>query len=293
MIMALCAADGHAVEGRADDFHRVGNTGVAGFLVVRHGGAVRCHAQEAGGTQQFVVACTFSRAWGIGVHAFQLCDLVARELLANESVKGFVRIQPGDHVVAELVGMRAFGVFFRVAITIRVTGHIQPHARPPLAVAGGAQQTRDEPVQREVRLRGKVRLKGGDILRCGRQAGQIHTQAADQSGRRSLCGERQTMLAQLGFDEGIDGVRTGRGLGNGRTLDRLKGPPRTLFIGESMLGAELLGFWTCRLRALGDPFLQHLNSSRGKGRFALRHVTTFHQFQQVTLMRLSSDHRRA
>ena len=102
---------------------------------------------------------------------------VSSNLHPDEFVVGQILIQRANHPIA--IGPRgvARSVVF-VAIALTETHHVQPVTRPALAILG-----RIEHLIHEARpgLRRGITDKGGDVLRRGRQAGQVYVKPAKQS----------------------------------------------------------------------------------------------------------------
>src|SRR5438552_2051145 len=63
-----------------------------------------------------------------------ILQLVARYLLAEETVVRLIRIQAADHVIAITPGVRADQVLLQNAFAVGIPGSIEPVPRPPLAV---------------------------------------------------------------------------------------------------------------------------------------------------------------
>src|SRR5205085_10063587 len=75
-----------------------------------------------------IVSGRYDRVWIAGL------QLIASDLLADETVVGFVIVQRTDDIVAIAPRIRAVGVRF-ITVGLRITNEIEPVARPMLAVA--------------------------------------------------------------------------------------------------------------------------------------------------------------
>ena len=113
---------------------------------------------------------------------------VARELLAQEAVVGLVGVERGDHVVAVAPRVRVEDVRF-LAARFREPRNVQPMAAPALAEARGGKQLVHQVF---VRAFGTITLEGLDLLRRGRQAGEVEAQAADQRAAVGIGSGRKT-----------------------------------------------------------------------------------------------------
>ena len=91
------------------------------------------------------------------------------QLISDKPGIRLVRIKGGNKIVTIGPGIFADGILV-VPVGVRVVGHIQPMARPALAVAGAGQQGLDDFGKG---LRRSIEGKGGLLLRSRGQASQI------------------------------------------------------------------------------------------------------------------------
>ena len=114
----------------------------------------------------------------------RLHHLVTGELFANELIPGQILVEGVHYIITITPGPGAFGIFFIIALRIRVACDIQPMPAPAYAVLRRGEQTID---QLGV---GVGRLVGDEILyflRRGRQAGEVKGGAPDQRGFVCCC----------------------------------------------------------------------------------------------------------
>ena len=186
MIVALGAADGHAHERAGHNLEGFGHHLIAGVVVVGRAGAVRCHAEIAGGGELVDLV-------GLQLGMRRLHHLVTGELFANELIPGQILVEGVHYIITITPGPGAFGIFFIVALRIRVACDIQPMPAPAHAVLRRGEQTID---QLGV---GVGRLVGDEILhflRRGRQAGEVKGGAPDQRGLVRGGGKLQPLRVQ-------------------------------------------------------------------------------------------------
>ena len=159
-------------------------------------------------------------------------QLVAGQLLLDEAVVRLVLVEGVDDVIAVAPGERLFAVAL-VAVGLGVADHVQPEARPALAVLRPGQQAVEQGFVSTRRCVGHERL---DLLRRRRQTDQVEIRPADQ---RPLVGRRvrlQPLFFQLRQHERVD--RVGHPIPvlhvrhRGPT-DRLKRPPRLVGGGDA------------------------------------------------------------
>ncbi len=205
VVVAAGAAERHAEEGQS---RRVGDV-VEDFLtaLLQVGGVVFVgpQAEKPGGDH------------GIRLVRFQL---VAGQLLADESVVGQVGVEAADDVIAVAVRFRPQVVGLE-AVGLGVAHQIEPVGRHALAVVRAGQQPIDHlfvGVGRSVLEKGVLFVEGR------RQAGQVEGDAAQQA---QLLGGRRWfhpggILARE--DEGVDGVDAPGLVVDGRQVR----PPRRL-----------------------------------------------------------------
>ena len=133
-----------------------------------------------------------------GAAGFQL---VARQLLQDESVVGLVLAEGADDVVAVPPHQR-LGTVPLVAVGLGVADQVEPVPGPALAVLRRSQQPVHHPGEG---ARGGVGQKGLHFVRSGRQPGQVVIGAAQQHPLGGRRGGFQPGGFQPGQHEGVDG----------------------------------------------------------------------------------------
>ena len=171
MVMALGAGDRHAQQRTGDDLQRVGDDLIASLgRIVAAAGAVGRHPQKSGRRQQFDLL-------GRHIARDRPDDFIARQLLENEPIERFVRVESADHVIAIFVRPTANRVLGRGPFAIGVAGGVEPVPRPALAIMRRGEQTIDEPL---VGVGRSVGEKFVDVVRLRRESEQIEIGALDQ-----------------------------------------------------------------------------------------------------------------
>ena len=150
---------------------------------------------------------------------------IGGDLLGDEAIVGDVVVEGPDHVVAIGVRIGIPALFHEdVALRIGITGHIEPVPPPALAVAGAGQEPIDD-LGEGVGI--EVGLERRDLLRRGRQAGEVERRATDQGPLVGLRSRAHPLPFEAGEDEGVDRRLDPRPVPDrGRIdgADRLEGP---------------------------------------------------------------------
>ena len=190
MVVALRAADGEAQHAFADDIHAVKHRLHAKLLRV-HAALLVDHrvAQESRGHDLVLRG---------------LRQLIARQLLDHKLVVGQIAVVGVHHPVA-VKPDEAHRVLL-IAVAVCVVRGIQPVARPALAIVRRIQQCGDRALDAACGVFLISCGKGIDLLRRGRQAGQVQVQAAQQRGGVCDRGRGESFFLEPLADEGINGV---------------------------------------------------------------------------------------
>ena len=137
-----------------------------------------------------------------------LANLISRNLLADELIKGSVLVERLNHIVSVWPSVRARRVHFE-SVGIRITHHVQPMLRPTFSITRGGEQS--------IHCFGKGDLCQSRIfdeffhrIRTGRQAGQIQGRAPQQGDPICLRRRFQIVFTQRSVNEIIDGIALGR-----------------------------------------------------------------------------------
>ncbi len=179
VVVAAGALDRQPQERRADDLSRPLEHGVlVGADLVRVAvalaRAVLAVAEEMGRDQ---LIDRFGRRARPATAAGQL---VAGQLLADDSVERPVGVERADDVIAIAVGQRPVGIGAEVPVGVGVARGIEPVLAPALAVPRAGQQAIDEPL---VGVRARVVCERRDLRGRRRQAGQVETSAGGSGWR--------------------------------------------------------------------------------------------------------------
>ena len=200
-------------------------------------------------------------------------DLVAGQLLADESVVRLIAIERGDHVVAISPG-EGLGRVALVAVGLAVANQVEPVPAPFFAIMRAGEQAVDQALERAGRSVGDERV---DLVRGRRQPGEVICQPADQG--RAIRGRGR--LESLGFEPRQD-ERVNRRAAPVSPFDaRNRGPahrakrpavaPARAWPGEclpgrslarSAAGAEVSRRIRRPRQALLDPAREHLDFAR-------------------------------
>ena len=220
VVVAAGAGQGQAHHRRAQDLDLIGNhVQPLGHEVLGAGpGAVGRHAQEAGGNQRFHLVGSQ------GLNGAVVHQLVARDLLQQEAVVGFVVVEGSDDVIPVAIGMGPQIVGMDLSFGIGIAGGIQPVSAPTFPVVHGIQQPVDQPF---VGLRVGVLMVGSDFRGRRRQAHQVQVGPAYQGQAVGRGSEGEPAGLQLFQQEGIDRGPHQGALGNpgdGGASGWLKGP---------------------------------------------------------------------
>ena len=296
VIVAAGAGQGQAHHRRAQHLHLVGHhVQPLGDEVLGPGpGAVGSHAQESGSDQRFHLI----RSQGIELSV--VYQLVARDLLQQESVVGFVVVEGSDDVVPVAVGMGPQIVGMDLSFGVGVPGRIQPVSAPAFPVLRGIQQPVDQPF---IGLRVGVPVVGPDFVGGGRQAHQVQVGAAHQGQAVGRGSKTEPAGLQLFQQKGVDRVPDPIPLGDsgrGRPSGRLQGPELRgfLLVGGS-LGGSRGPVWRVFRCSVGNPAAQFLQLGRGNGADAesgivlgRRHLLGLDALQQQAFLGLARNHGR-
>ena len=182
---------------------------------------------------------------------------VTSNLLLDELVIGLVFIEGLNDVVAIAPGMRVEDVGL-LATGFGISGDIQPMTAPAFAKAGRVQILIDDALHG---IRRGVCEKGGNLIGCWRQAGEVEGKATDQGAAVGIGNGSKALGFEVGEDELVD-VRArpvgilhfGRWCG-----DRLLESPVLAAFSDVDLGLGCLGEGRCDSgirRAHLDPFLE-------------------------------------
>ena len=216
---------------------------------------------------------------------------VAGDLHPHKLVVRHVVVQRANHpvairpeVVADVVPLET--------VALAEPGEVQPVAAPAFAVVRRAEEVVDHAPVGGISRVGHERR---DLLRRGRQAGQVKIKSADQRPRIRRGAWTELFGIQPVEDERIDRVGDPIRLRDRRlvgALHRLERPP----VVPAALGrGELKRVEGIRRAPLGpgcDPVVQHLFLRLAK-RLIRRHVVAGHLFPKQTLARIPGHHRRA
>ena len=197
VIVAACAAHGEAEHGAA-----------GGAEHVVHG-VVTCALDFVRGDLRWEDSCAEKSRRREGERILGLV-FVAGELPLHELVVGHVHVQRLDDEIAKVEGVGAVVVLLESG-AFRVACHIEPVACPALAVGRGGEQFVD--------LIGEIGL----VRRIRGEAGEVQGEPACESGlvRRRIEGHALRVLQE----QLVDGLCL-------HLLQRLKGPPLAIFVGD-------------------------------------------------------------
>ena len=132
---------------------------------------------------------------------------IAGELLPGELIERLVVIVGVDHIIP--VGKNALVLVAVIPHGIAEADHIQPGHRHAFAIMRRSQQ----PVHLAFPGIGALVIhKGLHFCRCGRQAGEVETEAAQQGPAVGFRRRRQSLFFLLGPDESVDVVFRPRGI---------------------------------------------------------------------------------
>ena len=135
-----------------------------------------------------------------------LAEQVAGQLHPDKLVVGQILVPALDDPVAIGMGAghRHKTTSTRVEATdivVAIAGNVEPVASPSLAVSLRGQEPIDE---LGPGISSLVGLEGGDLFRCGGQAGEVQCGAADQGQLVGLPGRREALVSQFGQNEMVD-----------------------------------------------------------------------------------------
>ena len=197
VIVAIAAGEREAEERAAGRVHEVGHEIVpllAILLKNTRRAVVGAESQKARGDERVGLGGGLRR----GAH-----QLVARKLLADETVVRHVSVERAHHVVAVAPHLRAELVAL-VAVRVRVAHHVQPQPRRALAVARRPEQLVHQPLVGVGRFVGDERAH---FLWRRRQAEQIEVKPANQRAAVGLGREGEFFLGEFREQESVDGIR--------------------------------------------------------------------------------------
>ena len=245
MIVATHAAERHAHEGLSDPVDLgIDVVGLHPRLVGIHDFDVT-HHEETGGDD--VLGAVFG-----GFRRHQ----IPRDLLANELVERFVRVEGIDEVVAVAPGVLGENVVGGPD-HVGIAGEIEPVPRPAFPVAFRGEETIHDHLEG---LRRGILCKGQNLRLGGRQAREVKAHASQPGVAIRIRDGRDAFLLLLCTDEMIEGIeRPLRVLDSGRQgiADRLEGPELAAF-DEVDAFFQFGGSGAARVMGTGfDPFFEN------------------------------------
>ena len=167
VVVTARAGDGHALEGFADDVDLV----VDDFGLVRadvhRRVAVLTEPPPGGGQPALVPAAILGKAG---------FDLVAGDVLFHKAVVGHVVIKRADYIIAIAPNFLVCEIKL-MPKRLRIAHQIQPVPRPAFAEVRRGQKLIHDHCERLLRV---VPQKQINLLRCGRQSGEVKIRAANQ-----------------------------------------------------------------------------------------------------------------
>ena len=129
-------------------------------------------------------------------------QLIAGQLLDDETIVRFVIIEGADDIIAIAPGVRPF-IIVGESVRIGISNHVEPMLAPLLTIARTIQKTFYDLLEGFWRL---VFHKGVDFRRRRRQAGEIKGCPSNKCDLFCRTGGSDAFFLQLFIDKGIDRI---------------------------------------------------------------------------------------
>ncbi len=215
-------------------------------------------------------------------------------MLDEKLIEGFACVEGFHDVVAVSPRSAKRDVLIK-AVRVGVAGDIEPVAAPFFTVVRREQQPVDDFFEG---IRRWVGEEGINLVRRGRQAGEVEGGAADEHALLGGRGERKALFGEFYADEGVDRVpRLQRR--HFRLRNRAEGPvlAAVLDVDHARSGVLCVGDRLTRIGCAHEyPFLQRFHFGGWEGSFR-RHlqilVLVADGFDDVALFEIARDERGA